>query len=455
MQSRMDTERLSETIIYPELKERNMRYKPIDNRLFIENRKRLSEYLEPNSICVLNSNDIMPKSADATLKFIQHTDIFYLSGIDQEESVLLLYPDAKEEKLKEILFIRETNEKLAIWEGKKYSKEEAKKISGIKQIEWTSRFKEIFRNLAICADKIYLNTNEHPRAEIIVETRDDRFIKWCKKAFPLHKYRRLAPIMHKLRAIKSPIEIELIKKACSITEKAFLRALKFIRPGVWEYEIEAEICHEFLKNGSRGPAYEPIIASGADSCVLHYVKNDKRIIDGDLILMDFGAEYAGYASDLTRTVPASGSFTKRQKDVYNAVLSIQKAAAGMLKPGNTLISYQKAVEKIVEKELIQLGLFGIKDVKNQNREKPLFKKYFMHGTSHHMGLDVHDYGNRYGKFEPGMVFTCEPGIYIREEGFGIRIEDDFLVTENEPVNLTATVPKEAEEIENIMSRSSL
>ncbi len=429
-----------------------MRYKPISNKLFIENRKRLAEHLKPNSVCVFNSSDVMPKSADGAFKFIQHTDIFYLTGIDQEETVLLIYPDAKEEKLREILFIRETNDNLAIWEGRKYSKEEARQISGIEKIEWTSGFNEIFRNLAIYADRIYLNTNEHPRADIIVETRDDRFIKWCKKIFPLHEYGRLAPIMNELRIIKSPIEIELIKKACSITRKAFMRALKFIRPGVWEYEIEAEIYHEFLKNGSRGPAYEPIIASGLDTCVLHYVKNDKKITDGYLVLMDLGAEYAGYASDVTRTVPAGGRFTKRQKDVYNAVLRVQKAAAAMLRPGNTLKTYQKAVENIVEKELIDLGLLKIKDIKNQNPKKPLFKKYFMHGTSHHMGLDVHDYGNRYKKFAPGMVFTCEPGIYIREEGFGIRIEDDFLVTEDKPVNLTGAIPKEAGEIEDIMNR---
>jgi len=419
--------------------------------LFVQNRERLVKLLKPESAAVFNSNDVMPSSADGIRRFIQHTDIYYLSGIDQEESILVICPDAKEDKHKEILFIRETSEKIAIWEGQKYTKKQASEISGIKTVYWTSQFNTIFRDLAFEADRIYLNTNEHPRADTVVETRDSRFLKWCKNAFPLHKYERLAPIMNNLRAIKSGIEVELIKNACDITKKAFLRLLKFIKPGVWEYEIEAEIWHEFMKNRSRGPAYDSIIASGADSCVLHYIKNDKQCNDGDLVLMDFGAEYANYTSDLTRTIPVNGKYTDRQKEVYNAVLRVHNGAVDMLRPGNTIKEYQKSVVKIMEKELIGLGLLDAEKVENQDKEKPLYKKYFMHGTSHHLGLDVHDYGNKYRAFEPGMILTCEPGIYIKDEGFGIRIENDILITEGKPVDLMADIPVEADEIEDLMN----
>ncbi|QTA86235.1 aminopeptidase P N-terminal domain-containing protein [Desulfonema magnum] len=427
-----------------------MKYLPINQNLFVQNRERFVKHLKPNSIAVFNSNDIMPTNADGTQSFIQNTDMFYLSGTDQEESILLICPDAREEKHKEILFVRETNEHLAIWEGHKLTKEEASDISGILTVHWTSEFNNIFRSLVFEMDHIYLNTNEHSRADMVVETRDTRFLKWCMAAFPLHKYERLAPIMHDLRAIKSPIEIQLIKQACDITEKTFRRLLRFIRPGVWEYEIEAEIYHEFLKSRSRGPAYESIVASGANSCVLHYIKNNQRCRNGDILLMDFGAEYANYASDLTRTIPVNGRFSKRQKEVYNAVLRVQKAAIKLLRPGNTLEEYNKEVGKIMEKELIGLGVLDAKAVKAQDKEKPLYKKYFMHGTSHHLGLDVHDVGNRYRKFEAGMVFTCEPGIYIRDEAIGVRIENDILITDGEPVDLTGNVPAEAEEIEMLM-----
>lgn len=428
-----------------------MKYLAIDKNLFIKNRKRFVKHLKPGSAAVLNSNDVMPKSADGVRRFVQHTDIFYLSGIDQEESILLICPDAKEKKHREILFIRETNEIIARWEGQKYTKEEASEISGIKTVYWTSQFEMIFQSLAFESEYIYLNTNEHLRADMRVETRDARFLKWCRSVYPLHKYERLAPVMHELRAVKSSVEVELIKTACAVTEKAFRRILKFIRPGVWEYEIEAEIWHEFLRNRSRGPAYESIIASGADSCVLHYIKNDKQCKDGDLILMDFGAEYANYASDLSRTVPVNGRFTKRQKDVYNAVLRVQRAAIQMLRPGNTLEAYHKEVGRFMEKELIGLGLLDYEEVKKQDKEKPLYRKYFMHGTSHYLGLDVHDYGSKYRKFEPGMVFTCEPGIYIQEEGTGIRIENDILITEDNPVDLMKDIPVEAEDIESLMN----
>ena len=438
-----------------------MKYQKIDNTLFIQNRAGLVKHLKPKSIALFNSNDIMPKSADGVHSFVQHTDIFYLSGIDQEESILLICPDAHEEKHREILFIRETNEKLAVWEGQKYTMKEAGEISGIRTVYWTSRFQDIFRALAFESDHIYLNTNEHSRADVNVETRDARFVKWCKQAFQLHKYERLAPILHDLRAIKSPIEIALIRHACAITGQTFRRLLGFIRAGVWEFEIEAEIWHEFVRNRSRGPAYESIVASGADSCVLHYVKNDKQCKHGDLVLMDFGCEYANYAADLTRTVPVSGKFTRRQKQVYNAVLRVQRAAIAMLVPGNTIKEYHKAVGEIMEKELIGLGLLNAGEVEKQKQdtqtyeENPLYRKYFMHGTSHHLGLDVHDYGSRYRPFEPGMVLTCEPGIYIKDEGFGIRLENDILITADCPLDLMADIPIEAEEIEDLMAENQI
>lgn len=433
-------------------RENLMKYLPIDSSLFMQNRQRFATELKSNAIAVLNSNDVMPTSADGVRSFIQNTDIFYLSGIDEEESILVIYPDAREEKHREILFIKETNEKIVTWEGPKYSKEEASKISGIKTIYWTREFEKIFKGLVLEADRIYLNSNEHLRADVFVETRDIRFLKWCKKNYPLHKYERLAPVMHRIRPIKSKIEVELIKQACNITEKAFLRLLDFIRPGIWEFEIEAEIYHEFLSNRSRGPAYAPIIASGANACILHYVKNNRQCRDGDLLLMDFGAEYANYASDLTRTIPVNGKFTPRQKEIYNAVLRIQKTAIQMLTPGNTFETYNKNVSLITEKELIDLGLLDAKAVKNQPPDEPLYENYFMHGASHHLGLDVHDPGSKYRKFEEGMVFTCEPGIYIKAEEIGIRLENDILITEDGPVDLMENIPIEADEIEDLMAQ---
>jgi len=418
-----------------------MKYLPIDSSLFVQNRQRFAAELKSNAIAVLNANDVMPTSADGVRSFIQDTDFFYLSGIDEEESILVIFPDAREEKHREILFIKETNEEIATWEGPKYSKEDASKMSGIKTVYWTREF-----------EKIYLNSNEHLRADVSVETRDARFIKWCKRNYPLHEYKRLAPIMHRIRPVKSKMEVELIKQACKITEKAFLRLLGFIRPGIWEFEIEAEIYHEFITNRSRGPAYAPIIASGANTCILHYVKNSRQCQDGDLVLMDFGAEYANYASDLTRTIPVNGKFTSRQKEVYNSVLRVQKEAIQMLTPGNTFETYNKNVGVIMEKELIGLGLLDAKAVKSQNPDDPLYKQYFMHGASHHLGLDVHDLGSKYRKFEEGMVFTCEPGIYIKAEGIGIRLENDILITKDGPVDLMGNIPIEIDEIETLMNR---
>jgi Xaa-Pro aminopeptidase len=428
-----------------------MKYLPIDTNLFIQNRQRFAAKLKPNSIAVLNANDVMPTSADGTRSFIQNTDLFYLSGINQEESILVIAPDTKEEKYKETLFVRETNEEIALWEGPKYSKEEAKAVSGIKTVYWTREFEKVFKSLAFETDRFYLNSNEHLRADATVETRDARFLKWCMKVYPLHKYERLAPIMRDLRVVKAHIEMELMKEACRISEKTFRRLLRFIRPGVWEFEIEAEIYHELLKNRSRGPAFSPIIASGPHTCILHYVQNNRKCMDGELLLMDFGAEYANYASDLTRTVPVNGKFTNRQKEVYNAVLRVQKRAVQMLRPGTTMDDYNKEVGHLMEKELIDLKLLDAGGIKKQNQDEPLYKKYFMHNASHHLGLDVHDIGDRYRKFEEGMVLTCEPGIYIKEEAIGIRLENDIYLSKNGPVDLMESVPIEIEEIEDLMN----
>ncbi len=430
-----------------------MKYAPISNTLFTENRKKLSASLKPNALAIFNSNDIMPTNADGTMPFRQNNDIFYLSGIDQEESILLIYPDSPDPQLREVLFLRETNEHIAIWEGHKYTKEEARNASGIQTVYWLSQFETTLQSLMAECEYVYLNSNEHTRAVIEVQTRDARFIKYMQEHYPLHKYERVTPIMHHLRAIKSALEIEQMQQACNITEKGFRRVLGFIKPGVMEYEIEAEFAHEFIRNRSRGFAYTPIIASGFSACVLHYIENNKACKAGDVILMDVGAEYANYASDMTRCVPVSGRFTDRQRQVYNAVLRVMRQASQLLRPGNTIPEYHKQVGKLMEEELIGLGLLNRTDVENQSEEAPLYKKYFMHGTSHHLGLDVHDVGNKFRKFEPGMVFTCEPGIYIREENLGIRLENNFLVTESEPVDLMKNIPIEAEEIEALMAGS--
>ncbi len=428
-----------------------MRYETIDNTLFINNRKRLAEKLKSKAIAVLNANDTMPTSADGAFPFKQNTDLFYLTGIEQEETILLLCPEASDNRYREILFIKETSENIALWEGEKLTKEQASHISGIQTVFWTSDFKRVFREQALENRCIYLNANEHTRADVTIETRDARFVKWCRNAYPLHKYKRLGPILHDLRVTKSETEIMLIQRACNITEKAFRRVLGFVKPDVWEYEIEAEMIHDFLINRSRGPAYPTIVASGRNACVLHYVTNNCQCRDGDLILMDFGAEYANYASDVSRTIPVNGRFTKRQKQVYDAVLRIQKNAIQMLMPGNTFAEYNKAVGKMVEEELVLMGLIDRKEMEQQSDLAPLYKKYFMHGISHYMGLDVHDYGNRLRKFESGMVLTCEPGLYILKENLGIRLENNILITDDGPMDLTKNIPIEADEIESLMN----
>ena len=427
-----------------------MRYLPIGQELFKYNRENFKKHLKPRSIAVFNSNDIMPTNADGTLRFRQNNDLFYLSGIDQEDSILVIFPDFPDEKFREILFLKETSELIAIWEGHKYTKEEAREVSGIDTIIWNSEFHKIFNTLMAEAEHVYLNTNEHIRADVVVESRDARFVKTCQQQYPLHKYERSALIMHQLRATKSAKETEIMQHACDITEKGFRRVLQFIKPGVMEYEIEAEYVHEFLRHRSRGFAYEPIVASGANACTLHYIENKDECKAGELILMDVGAEYANYNADMTRTVPVNGRFTDRQKAVYNAVLRVKKAAYQLLRPGNIIKEYHEEIGKIMESELIGLGLLDKKEVENQDKEKPLYRKYFMHGTSHHLGLDVHDVGNIYRKFEPGMVFTVEPGIYIREEKLGIRLENNIVITENGVHDLMKNIPIEIEEIEELM-----
>ena len=427
-----------------------MKYAAIPNGLFVDNRNKFKNHLKPNSLAVFFSNDILPTNADGSMGFKQNSDLFYLTGIDQEDTVLVIFPDVKDGKHTEVLFIKETSELIAVWEGAKLTKEQAMEVSGIRNIYWHHEFDKVFKTFAFQAENFYLNSNEHTRRYIDTQSAEDRFNLRLRNMFPLHTVYRSAPIMHKIRAIKSAYEIELIQKACDITEKGFRRLLKFVKPGVFEYEIEAELIHEFVKNKSRGFAYGPIIASGNNANVLHYVENDKECKDGDIILLDVAAEYANYASDLTRVVPVNGKFTKRQKEVYNAVLHVKKEAQKMLVVGNTFDKYNKAVGEIMTEQLLKLGLLKSDDVKNQNPAWPAYKKYFMHGTSHFLGLDVHDVGFFYEPMQAGMVFTVEPGIYIPQEGFGIRLEDDVMVTTGEPLNLMQNIPIEADEIESLM-----
>jgi Xaa-Pro aminopeptidase len=428
-----------------------MRYLPINSSLFKENREKFIKHLKPNSVAIFCSNDEMPKSGDQNFPFRQNNNIFYLSGIDQEQTILILYPDNPVKANREILFLRETNEIIAVWEGHKYTVQEGQQISGIQNIQWLGRFEVMLAEIMANVDYVYLNTNENIRFANKVPYNELRFAKAIMEQYPLHKYERAAPIMKSLRTIKSAQEIELIQKACNITEKAFHRVLKFLKAGVMEYEIEAEITHEFIINRANGHAYTPIIASGANACVLHYVENNQKCKDGDLVLLDFGAEYAYYASDLSRTIPVNGKFSKRQKSIYNAVLRVMKEAIPMLVEGNTIDNYHKEVCHVMEKELIGLGLFSNKDVLQQNPNNPLYLKYYMHGTSHYMGMDVHDLGSKQEPLKAGMVFSCEPGIYIQEEGIGIRLENDILITKNGPVDLMKTIPIEIDEIEELMN----
>ena len=429
-----------------------MRYHNIDTRLFVENRRRLSECLLPNSVVILLSNDRMPTNADGTLPFKQDSNLFYLTGIDQEDSFLVFAPDHPNEKMRAQLFLKETNSHIAVWDGHKLSKSEGTALSGIEEIHWSSNFEASLKGVLTQCDHVYLYQNEHLRAETKVQTANERFTQKMKRDYALHQFKRLAPLLYGLRMIKSDVEIDLIKEACRITELGFRAILPFVRPDIWEFEVEAEYSYHFLRNRATGFAYEPIIAGGANTCILHYTMNDQKLKSGDLLLMDVGANYGNYNADMTRTIPINGKFSVRQKQIYNAVLRVKNGATNLLRPGCLISEYHLKVGAMMTEELLTLGLLTQKEVKKQDPKWPAYKKYFMHGTSHHLGLDVHDVGITNKKVAAGMVFTVEPGIYLQEEGFGIRLEDDILIAENENINLMEDIPIEIEEIEDLMNR---
>lgn len=431
-------------------KRNHMKYDRISKELFESNRKKLAQKMTNDSIAIFFSNDQMPTNADGTMPFKQNSDLLWLSGIDQEESKLILHRN-KNGELSEYLFLKETSELIAIWEGDKLTKDQAYQTSGVKNVNWNASFEERLKELMNITSVVYLNSNEHSRSNSEVETQTDRLNSWCKETYSSKEYKKIAFDLHYLRSIKHKIEVELLQNACNITEKGFRRVLKFIKPGVKEYEIEAEFMHEFLINRSKGFAYEPIIASGRNACVLHYIENNQSCNEGEVILMDVGAEYANYASDMTRCIPVSGRFSKRQKQVYNSVLKVMKEATSMLTPGTMLSDYHKEVGLVMQSELLQLGLLDRHDIEKQEPLKPAYKKYFMHGTSHFLGLDVHDVGLVDRPIENGMVFTCEPGIYILEEKLGIRLENDLVINNNTPFDLMNNIPIESEEIEDLMN----
>jgi len=429
-----------------------MRYLPLPSELYATNRQRLYALLPSRSVVILHSNDVLPTNADGFLGFVQNSDLFYLSGIDQEETILVLFPDAADPKQREMLFIRETNETIAVWEGEKLSKEKASSYSGIARIHWLQEFETQFRAVMCQADQVFLNSNEHMRATIPTETREHRFTRRCRDEYPLHDYRRLAPLTHELRCIKQPAELVSLNEAIRITSDGFKRLLTFVKPGVYEFEIEAELAHEFTRQRARGFAYTPIIGSGANACVLHYITNHCQCQDGEMLLLDIAANYGNYNADLTRTIPVNGKFTPRQRQVYEAVLRVFKKCCEMLLPGVIIREYQEQVGLLMTEELIGLGLLKREDVEKQDPDKPLYKKYFPHGTSHHLGIDVHDVGHTWKPIRPGMVFTVEPGIYIREESLGIRLENDILIGEHGNTDLMAHIPIEVDEIEALMCR---
>lgn len=431
-----------------------MRYESINPELFVKNRSKLVQRMKPNSLLIVHANDIMPTNADGTLPWRQNNDLFYLSGVDQEESVILLNPDAVVASEREILFIRETSEHIAVWEGEKLTKEQATAVSGIQNVQWVEQFEDVLHRLAPHAEHLYLHLNEHVRGREIVETRNRRFIRQIQERYPLHRLERASALIQSLRIIKEPEEIQMLQQAVDITEAGFRRVLKFLKPGVGEWEVEAEYLHEFVRNKSRGFAYIPIIGSGKNACVLHYVDNHDLCEDGEMLLMDVAAEYANWNADMTRTIPVNGKFTDRQRDVYNSVLRVLRGANEILRPGIMMQDYQKQVIALMERELIHLGLIDEAEAAKQDDSKPLVKKYFMHGTSHHLGLDVHDVYPPNTPVQVGMVFTIEPGIYIREENLGVRLEDDVVIGETENINLFKNVPIETDEIEALMAEHS-
>ena len=423
----------------------------MERDFFKKNRNRFTEKMLDNSLAIFHSNDIFPRNGDQSFRFRQQSDLFYLTGIDQEKTILLLYPDCPNPDLKEVLFLTEPTAALQTWEGHKYSVAEAKEISGMEKVRWLEQFEMVLAEVMSYAENVYLNAIEYAKFSTDVPYRDLRFAIEIREKYPNHNYKRSAPLVYALRTIKSKEEVDLMRSAAMLTGQAFRRVLGFVRPGVMEYQVEAEILHEFMFHGHAEAAYHSIIASGENACTLHYVENSRECHDGDLLLMDFGAEYGHYAADLSRTIPVNGKFTTRQKACYNAVLRVLRQSSCLLVPGNTIDKVNKEVNKLMEEEMIGLGLFSREDVAAQDPEKPLFTKYFMHGVSHFLGLDVHDVGSKFEPFRPGMVFTFEPGLYIREEKMGIRIENNYLITESEPLDLTAEIPVEAEEIEHLMS----
>jgi Xaa-Pro aminopeptidase len=429
-----------------------MRYQPLPAEFFAANRQRLYAKLPPNSVVIVHANDVLPTNADGSLPFIQNSDQFYLSGIDQEETILILFPDAADPKQREMLFVRETNETIAVWEGEKLTKAQATERSGIQRVHWLTDFETQFRSVMCQADHVFLNSNEHIRATIPTETRETRFTRRCMQEYPLHDYHRLAQLMHELRVIKSSLELSALNEAIRITSDGFNRLLKFVKPGVHEFEIEAELSHEFIRQRARGFAYTPIIATGGNACVLHYITNHCQCQDGELLLLDVAANYGNYNADLTRTIPVNGQFTPRQRQVYDAVLRVFKQCCQMLRPGVIIREYQEQVGLLMQEELLGLGLITQADVDSQDLDKPAYKKYFPHGTSHPLGVDVHDVGHMWKPVQPGMVFTVEPGIYIREEKLGVRLENNILIGENGNIDLMAHIPIEADDIEAAMAR---
>ncbi len=429
-----------------------MRYQQINPELFARNRQKLVKKLKPNSLAIILSNDEFQRNGDQFHPYRQNSDIFYLTGLDQEKCILCLCPDHPKPEMREIVFTVQTNEKMVTWYGHKYTLDQAKQVSGIKNTKWLDSFEDTLKDLVLNSGNIYINIYENARFSTDVPSNEQRFAKRMKKEYPLHNFDRINPLITELRLCKEPEEIEMMQHACNITEKAFRRILDRLRPGMMEYEAEAEITHEFIRNGASGHAYAPIVASGVNACVLHYIKNDVKIKDGDLVLFDIGAEYGNYAADLSRTIPANGKFTKRQKECYNAVLKVMKQAQQLIVPGTTIEKINKEVTLLLQEQMIKLGLFTAKDVKNQDPDNPLYFKYYMHGNSHFIGLDVHDVGTRQVVLKPGMILSCEPGLYIKEEGIGIRIENDILVTKKGPVDLMKNIPVEVEEIEALMKK---
>ncbi len=428
-----------------------MRYKTICKDMYIRNRAKLLGKLKPGTLAIINSNDEMPRSGDQTFIFRQNSDMFYLTGLDQEKCILTLCPGHPVESMREILFTVKTDDAMVTWYGYKYSMKQVRNVSGIQNVKWLDDFELTLRDLMTRVQTVYLNQNEYPKFTTEVPLLDFRFANKMRQYFPVHTYERLTPIITELRLVKEPEELQQIQRACDMTRDGFVRALAFVRPGVMEYEVEAEFTHEFIRQGGSGHSYPPIVASGSNTCILHYNTNYNECQDGDLLLLDVGAEYGNYAADMTRTIPVNGKFTPRQREVYDSVLKILKLATAMLKPGTTIDKWHAEVCNLMEQELLALGLLSFDEIQNPKGDSPAYFRYYMHGTGHFLGLDVHDVGSRQVVFDKGMVITCEPGIYIPEEGIGIRLENDIMIAD-EPVNLMASIPIEAEDIERMMGK---